>query len=268
MLKRLLAHPLTRDLDIDAPETTLLRRQIIQEKPFLKMIYREWYDFLMMALPGQISGPVLELGSGGGFLKQLMPSLLASDVLPLPFTDIVLDGCALPFPSASLRGIVMTNVFHHILDPCAFLRQTARCLRPGGVLAMIEPWVTPWSSWVYRHLHSEPFQPTAQPWELSPDVLHPQSGPLSGANNALPWIIFQRDRSRFEQLFPQLAVQEILPYMPFRYLISGGVSLRSLAPEWTFAGWQALEARLQPWMHHLAMFARILIQRKLADITA
>jgi 2-polyprenyl-3-methyl-5-hydroxy-6-metoxy-1,4-benzoquinol methylase len=45
----------------------------------------------------------------------------------------------------SLRGIVMTNVLHHIPDARAFLKEAARCLHPGGVIAMIEPWVSPWS---------------------------------------------------------------------------------------------------------------------------
>ena len=33
MLKAWLAHPLTRDVDIDDPSVTHLRRRIIQEKP-------------------------------------------------------------------------------------------------------------------------------------------------------------------------------------------------------------------------------------------
>src|SRR5262249_31802772 len=37
--------------------------------------------------------------------------------------------------------------------------QATRCVRSGGVVAMIEPWVTPWSRFVYTRLHHEPFQP-------------------------------------------------------------------------------------------------------------
>jgi hypothetical protein len=49
--------------------------------------------------------------------------------------------------------------------------------------------------------------------------------------------------------------------MPFRYLLSGGVSMRSLMPGWMFGFWRGLEATLGPWHHHLAMFARIVLQR-------
>ena len=65
MLKSLLAHPLTKGLDIDDPKTTRLRRQIIQEKYFLRKIYEEWYQSIAASLPGG-EGAVLELGSGGG----------------------------------------------------------------------------------------------------------------------------------------------------------------------------------------------------------
>ena len=44
LLNYLLAHPLTRGLDIDDPMVTLLRKKIIQSKPFLKNIYKEWYE--------------------------------------------------------------------------------------------------------------------------------------------------------------------------------------------------------------------------------
>ena len=116
---------------------------------------------------------------------------------------------------------------------------------------MIEPWVTGWSRLVYGHLHHEPFRPQAEEWGF------PSSGPLSGANSALPWILFERDRDRFEQEFPQWEVREIQLIMPFRYLVSGGVSLRSLMPGWSFGLWRALEKVLLPWMDQWAMFALV-----------
>jgi hypothetical protein len=50
--------------------------------------------------------------------------------------------------------------------------------------------------------------------------------------------------------------------MPFRYLLSGGVSMRSLMPEWSFGCWRWLENMVKPWMAHLGMFAQIILQRK------
>jgi hypothetical protein len=125
-------------------------------------------------------------------------------------------------------GIVMTNVLHHFSQPRLFFTEATRCVRSGGVISMVEPWVTPWSRFVYSRFHHEPLEPGARSWELS------TCGPLSGANDALPWIIFARDRLKFEQEFPDWRIETIKPIMPFRYLVSGGVSLRSLCPGWSF----------------------------------
>jgi hypothetical protein len=119
---------------------------------------------------------------------------------------------------------------------------------------MIEPWVSHWSRFVYTHLHHEPFQPESPVWEF------PSSGPLSGANGALPWIVFARDRRRFEAEFPQWQIEHVRPMMPFRYLLSGGVSLRPLTPAWSFGLWSAAESVLGPWERSLAMFAQITLR--------
>ena len=69
MIKSILAHPLTRGMDIDDPRTTELRLQIVRSKRFLRKIYEEWYRDIVAALP-PCDGPVLELGSGAGFLGE------------------------------------------------------------------------------------------------------------------------------------------------------------------------------------------------------
>jgi len=249
ILRRLLAHPLTRGVDIDDPTTTQLRRRIIQEKPFLRAIYEDWYAQLTAALP---TGTVLELGSGAGFL----PNAITSDVFLVEGIDAVMDARSLPFRASSLAATVMVDVLHHVPDVGAFFGEAVRVLRPGGRIVMIEPWVTPWSRFVYRHLHHEPFLPEAATWEF------PSVGPLSGANGALPWIVFVRDRARFEREFPSLRIVSIKPMMPFIYLLSGGVSMRSFVPALTFRAFRAMERALAPLMPRLAMFAAITVERR------
>lgn len=251
-LRNLLEHPLTRGLDLDSPETTRLRSRIVHEKGFLRRIYEEWYSLLVEALPAG-GGSVLELGSGGGFLGRRIPELLTSEVFPLPDVRLILDGHALPFRRDSLRAIVMTNVLHHLGRPAAFFAEAGRCVRPGGAIAMVEPWVSGWSRLVYGHLHHEPFDPEAPEWEFS------GGGPLSAANSALPWIVFERDRPRFERDYPMWRIEVTRPIMPLRYLVSGGVSSRPMMPAWTTGPWRALE-RTWP-IRRGAMFALIVLRR-------
>jgi SAM-dependent methyltransferase len=251
---RLLEDPLTRGRDLDDPQTTELRRQIVRRKPFLRQVYEDWYATIVDALPPG-AGRVLELGSGAGFLDQRLPELITSDVLPLRGLSLALDARSLPFGRSALRAIVMTDVLHHLPDCRRFFHEAARCVRPGGRIVMVEPWVTRWSRLIYGRLHHEPFQPESASWEF------PSAGPLSGANGALPWILFARDRAVFERDFPEWTVLSIRPAMPFRYLLSGGVSMRSLAPAWTFGLVRGLEALLTPLNAYLAMFAVIVLER-------
>jgi SAM-dependent methyltransferase len=255
MLRTWLTYPLTRGLDIDDPRTTHLRRQIIQEKCFLRKTYEEWYQALAACLPPG-DGAVLELGAGAGFMSDFIPGLVTSEVFICPNLRAVLDASRLPFAARSLRAIVMTDVLHHLPNAREFFAEATRCVRPSGVIAMIEPWVTPWSRIVYSRLHHEPFQPAALSWEL------PVTGPLSGANGALPWIIFARDRDKFEQEFPRWRIELIKPMMPLRYLLSGGVSLRSLVPAWSFGFWKHLENIVECWSNQIAMFSQIVLRRR------
>src|SRR3990172_9266531 len=103
MIRRWLAHPMTRDLDLDAPETTELRKRIIREKPFLKRIYVEWYELLLGAAAAQpVDGLLLELGSGAGFLGERSRQVITSEIFQINGVQVVLDGQALPFATGSL----------------------------------------------------------------------------------------------------------------------------------------------------------------------
>jgi len=254
LFRRLLAHPLTASLSVDDPATTELRNQIIASKPFLKRIYDEWYGMLAREVPPG-EGQVLELGSGAGYCDRFIPGLITSEIFHCSRAKIVANAELIPFADESLRAIVMTDVLHHMPHPELFFAEASRCLRKGGKILMIEPWVTQWSQWVYTHLHHEPFRPESEDWSFS------STGPLSGSNSAIPWIVFVRDRCKFESLFPELSIAQIRPFMPFRYLVSGGVALRSLMPGFTHAAWAGLERMLESQMPRFAMFAFISLHR-------
>jgi len=253
-LRRLLAHPLTAGLRIDDPATTELRRQIISSKPLLRTVYDEWYAMLASELPSG-TGQVVELGSGAGYCERYIPGLITSEVLPSPSVRLIADARQMPFADNSLRAIVFTDVLHHMPDVRQFFREASRCLYPSGKILMIEPWLTSWSRFVYASLHHEPFLPEAREWQF------PAAGPLSGANGALPWIVFVRDRQQFESEFPRLLIERIRPLLSFRYLLSGGVGMRSLAPGFTAPLWAGLEKILESLRSRLAMFAFISVKR-------
>ena len=233
-LRSLFSHPLTRELDLDDPRTTELRKEIISRKPFLRKLYRRWYSIITECLPAG-DEPVLELGTGAGFLKEYIPGLITSDIMPVRGCDLACNALQLPFADNSLRAVAMMNVLHHIPEPAVFFQEVSRCVKKGGAMVMIEPWVSSWSRLVYAKLHHEPFDPGAKSWAL------PESGPLSGGNDALPWIIFGRDLGRFKRDHPAWVIRSIATGFPFSYLLSGGISMRSLVPGWVFGPLDSVE---------------------------
>src|SRR6187402_25446 len=125
--------------ELDDPKATLAHRDIILQKPFLKKLYNDWYDVFIKKAKEIKTGKYLEIGSGGGFLKEVFPEVITSDILNLPGVDQVFSAEELPFKENELASIMMLNVFHHIPKPYLFLKEAERTLVKGGKIIMIEP---------------------------------------------------------------------------------------------------------------------------------
>ena len=243
--------------DLDDPATTLLHAEIIQKKPFLRKLYVDFYKQLEKVVSNPEEKVLVELGSGAGFIKEVISNAITSDILELPNVDKVFSALEMPFEKASVDAFFMFDVLHHITDPRAFFREALRCLKIGGRIVMIEPANTLWSRFIYKNFHHELFDSQAK-WEL--DSLQ-ETGPLSRGNGALPWIIFSRDRRIFENEFPSLRIIRMRNHTPLRYLLSGGLTLRQLVPSFTYPAIKTIEYALFPVNNLLGMFQTIELEK-------
>lgn len=241
--------------DLASPKRTLEHRDIILGKKFLKKLYEEWYRIFLNEIPHLPAGKLVELGSGGGFLKQLEPLVVTSDVIQLPWTDLTFSAMDMPFEVEELSAIFMIDTFHHIPDVEMFLSNASRVLKRGGKIIMVEPANSHWGRFIYKNFHHEPFNVNGN-WHI------PESGPLTGANGALPWIVFERDRKQFDKLFPELHVASIRYHTPLRYLVSGGVSFRPFVPAFSFGFFTRLDKLLSAISSGFSMFVSITIEKK------
>ena len=82
------------------------------------------------------------MGSGTSPLKQFLPNVVTSDVLDLPYLDLVFDCHDIDKLDAvkdgSLDVITLTNVLHHLKSPIAFLNRAANKLKSGGKVIATE----------------------------------------------------------------------------------------------------------------------------------
>jgi len=252
---RWLKLPATKNItDLDAPATTQLHSQIIRQKTFLRNTYIGFYRHFIKQIPQTQDKLLVELGSGGGFIKQHIPNVITSDVIALTTVDKVFSAMEMPFKDDSIDAFFMIDVLHHITDPTEFFKEALRCLKPGGKVVMVEPANTLWARFIYKNFHHELFDTSAN-WQLK------ETGPLSHGNGALPWIIFTRDRLRYEKQFPSLKIISIRKHSPIRYLASGGFTLRQLLPSFLWPVIVAIEFLLYPLNNLLGMFQTIILQK-------
>jgi SAM-dependent methyltransferase len=247
--------PTLQTNDLDDPNNILIIREIIRRKPFLTQTYKSFYRELLDKSAGApTDGEWIELGSGASFLKTLAPQVVTSDILPYGGVDRVFSGLDMPMGDRTVSAFLMIDVLHHIKDSRGFLKESLRCLKLGGKMVMIEPANTFWSRIIYKNFHHEPFE-TRGEWGFE------EGGPLSGANMAIPWIIFGRDGSLFAQEFPQFRVCSIAIHTPFRYLISGGLSFRQLLPSFMYPVVRLVEGLLTPLNDYCGMFMTIELEK-------
>lgn len=248
-------HPLARGIDLESAEATDIHRRLIREKPFLRLLYERYYSEFLHAHAASPAGTRLEIGSGGGFLMDLLPGLITVDLRPGTHVSITASALELPFGDNKVGAVFMLNTLHHLPDPYRFFNETRRILKPGGRCVMIEPFVSPVSKSILTHLHHEPFNPESVSWTSR------VKGPQAGANMALPWIIFIRDRKRFERLYPELKIIRTDPHTILLYVVSGGVSMKALLPQCCFKPLAWVEKRLGPLKPYLCIMMTVEIQR-------
>jgi SAM-dependent methyltransferase len=247
--------PELRDVEsLDDPAVTLLHARIIQKKPFLKRVYIDFYRQFAELVPETQDKILVELGSGGGFIKEVINNVITSEVVELPNVDKVFSALEMPFENASVDAFFMIDVLHHLSEPRVFFTEALRCLKDKGKVIMIEPANTLFSRFIYKNFHHEPFDVRAN-WELE------QTGRLSQSNGAIPWIIFTRDRQIYEQEFPSLKIISIRNHTPLRYTLSGGLTLRQLLPSFAYTPVKVLEYLLSPLNNLLGMFQTIELQK-------
>jgi SAM-dependent methyltransferase len=220
-------------------------RDLWRVKPVLAHVYEPWFAALLAQAPR--GARVLEVGAGPGLLseeaRRRRPDLrwIASDLHPAPWNVLAADAGRLPLATASVDAAVGLDVLHHFGRPASFFGEAARVLRPGGRLALVEPWITPFSWVIYRFLHQEECRVGVDPWDPFPG---PDKDSFDG-DAAVPWkMVRETPESRWRELgFEPPHVERL---NAFAYLLSLGFRRASLLPAPLAAPAMALDRAASP----------------------
>ena len=231
------------------------RRQIWKSKKILKKLYHHWYRMIGSALR---TGSILEIGGGSGNLKEFFPNAISSDIIFTPWINAVLDAHQLPFKNAVLDNIVLFDVLHHLVDPENFFFEAQRTLKKKGRIVLMEPYISWVSFFIYRFLHPEDLI-----WNIDPfkkGYSGKNKNHLHG-NQALPTLMFERDKNLFAKKFPGFKIIKIEKTDFIIYPLSGGFHHPGLCPLFLYQTLERLERLFNPLKSFLAFRMFVILEK-------
>jgi len=237
-------------------------RALFADKPLLRRVYTEDF-FPRLRNHCQPRGATVEIGAGPGLFKNFWPEVIATDVSPHAAAEVALDACRLPFRPQSVGNLVGIDVLHHLPRPLAFLEEAQNCLIPGGCLVLLEPWLTPFSRFVYRNFHHEECDESVDPFAADGPFGDSEKGkhPMEG-NQALPSLLFSQRLAKTLAAIPRLKLMGLEPFGGAAYLLSLGFKTGSLAPGWAFPVLKALEQWTGRWWKPWAALRALIVLSK------
>ena len=212
-----------------------------ERKPVLRQVYRDFHEAIAACVSRSIEGHIVEIGSGIGSIREVLPGCIRTDLFPNPWIDRVENAYALTFEDESVSHIILFDVFHHIKYPGTAFQEFRRVLVPQGRLIVFDPYISLLGLMVWGLAHPEPaslFRPIE--W-LAPRGLVPDVNEYYAAQGNATRVF--RHSARAETL-RGWSVIEKRPMAALSYVASGGYRGPQLYPD----SWLPLMRRLDKWL--------------------
>lgn len=212
----------TAPAPIDQHNFEILRnREAWDRKPVLRDVYRDFYRLIAAHIDPAVPGPVVELGSGLGRIKDVIPQCVTTDLFANPWLDRQENAYRLSFPDNAVSHLILFDVWHHLRYPGTALKEFHRVLAPDGRLILFEPAASWLGRFVYHFFHHEPMSlGETITWDAPAGFSAEQADYFAAQGSAtrLFWWNEARDRLAGWQ------VREVRPIPSFAYFASGGFS--------------------------------------------
>lgn len=227
-------------------------------KQTLQDIYHDFYTLIAGYMNKELEGDIVELGSGIGNLKTVIPNAICTDLFDNPWIDQVENAYQLSFKDNSLSHIILFDVFHHLQFPGTALQEFYRVLKNDGKVIIFDPDISILGLLVYGLFHHEP---VAYNKKIQWHIPH-GSNPLklnyyAAQGNANRIFIHQYFKDRFKYW----ETEQIRRIASVSYIATGGYSKNQLFPDSWFSTLKKMD-KIFSWLPQIFSTRLLVVLRK------
>ncbi|MGA2017027.1 MAG: methyltransferase domain-containing protein [Opitutaceae bacterium] len=239
------------DLEIQA------NRLAWQRKPQLRAVYRGFHELIASRLDRSVKGQIVELGSGMGSIKEVIPDCVTTDLFPNPWLDRRENAYRLTSADGGVSNLILFDVWHHLRYPATALSEFRRALAPGGRVIIFDPAISWTGRVVYGLFHHEPVGlGLPLTWE-APAGFKAGDADYFAAQGSATRVFWRREAP---ERLAAWELCEVAPLPSFEYLATGGFSGPQIGGPAAFRLWRRLDRALSRWPNLFA--ARLLVVLK------
>lgn len=231
-------------------------RRAWERKPRLQAVYRVFHELIASRLDRSVPGLIVELGSGMGAIKDVIPDCVTTDLFPNPWLERQENAYRLSFADGAVSNLILFDVWHHLRYPGTALEEFRRVLGPGGRVIVFDPAISLCGRVIYGLFHHEPIAMSLPITWTAPAGFKPDDADYFAAQGSASRIFWRREAP---ERLAGWTLLEATPLPSFEYFATGGFS----GPQVPGAGlWRLLDRTLRSWPNLFA--ARLLVVLKKA----